>query len=264
VSSTDSSSTAPAFLHCEDVSVRFGGVVAVDAVSLDVAAGGDVVGLIGPNGSGKSTFVNAVTGLVPVARGRVEVDGRPVPLGRPGGITRFKVFRTYQTPQIDPLGTCFDNILVASPDQRLRGAFGAWLARPWMFRLDKVRWQRGTEALARVGLAERGNHPAGALSYGERRRLEIARAIVAEPKLLLMDEPAAGLNSAETDQLAELLVDLAGDGLSLLVIEHKIAFIERLCHRVVVLELGRQIATGRPNEVWSDPAVMNAYLGEAV
>jgi branched-chain amino acid transport system ATP-binding protein len=264
VSSTDGQSALRPFLHCEEMTVRFGGVVAVNSVSLDVAAGGEVVGLIGPNGSGKSTLVNAVTGLVPVARGRVEVEGRPVPLGRPGAITRFKVFRTYQTPQIDALGTCFDNILVASPDQRLRGAFGAWLARPWMFRLDKERWRRGTEALARVGLAERANHRAGSLSYGERRRLEIARAIVAEPRLLLMDEPAAGLNSAETAQLAELLVTLATGGLSLLIIEHKIAFIERLCQRVVVLELGRQIASGPPSEVWNDPAVVNAYLGEAV
>ncbi len=252
------------FLHCEDVTVRFGGVTAVDSVSLDVAAGGEVVGLIGPNGSGKSTLVNAITGLVPVAGGRVEVEGRRVPLGRPGAITHFRVFRTYQTPQIDAMGTCFDNILVASPDRRLRGAFGAWLARPWMFRLDKERWRRGTEALARVGLADRANHMAGGLSYGERRRLEIARAMMAEPALLLMDEPAAGLNSAETDQLAELLARLTADGLSLVIIEHKIAFIERLCHRVVVLELGHQIAAGPPKEVWTDPAVMNAYLGEAV
>ena len=252
------------FLHCEDITVRFGGVTAVDGVSLDVATGGDVVGLIGPNGSGKSTFLNAVTGLVPVANGWVTVEGQRVRLGQPGAITRHRVFRTYQTPQVDPLVTCVDNILVSSPDPRLRGFFGAWIARPWMFRVDKERWRKAWHALERVGLGARANTPAGGLSYGERRRLEIARAIVAEPKLLLMDEPAAGLNSAETEQLAELLAGLTDDGLSLVVIEHKIAFIERLCKRVVVLELGHQIATGAPTDVWSDPAVMNAYLGEAV
>ena len=251
-------------LRCDDITVHFGGVVAVDGVSLDVAAGGDVVGLIGPNGSGKSTFLNAISGLVPTSRGRVEVDGRRVPLGRVGAIARHRVFRTYQTPQIDPLVTCYDNILVSSQDQKLRGYVGAWLARPWMFRQDKLRWAAGFEALTRVGLAERANHVAGGLSYGERRRLEVARAIVAEPRLLLMDEPAAGLNGNETDQLAELLLSLIAEGLSLVVIEHKMAFIERLCHRVVVLELGRQIAAGPPTEVWSDPVVMNAYLGEAV
>ena len=133
-----------------------------------------------------------------------------------------------------------------------------------MFRVDKERWAKASHALERVGLASRANQPAGLLSYGERRRLEIARAIVAEPRLLLMDEPAAGLNSAETEQLGELLAGLTAEGLSLLVIEHKIAFIERLCQRVVVLELGHQIASGPPKDVWSNPAVMDAYLGEAV
>jgi ABC-type branched-subunit amino acid transport system ATPase component len=239
-------------------------LLAVDAVSMDVEAGGEVVGLIGPNGSGKSTFLNAISGLVPVSRGRVEVEGRSVPLGRPGAIARHRVFRTYQTPQLDPQLTVLDNILISSPDQRLRGFTGAWVVRPLMFKVDKVRWAKGSRALERVGLIERANHPAGGLSYGERRRLEVARAMVAEPRLVLMDEPAAGLNTAETDQLADLLHSLAADGLSLIVIEHKIGFIERLCHRVVVLELGRQIATGPPDQVWSDPAVMNAYLGEAV
>jgi len=256
--------TRAPFLRCQEITVRFGGVLAVDGVSLEVESGGEVVGLIGPNGSGKSTFVNAVTGLVPVARGSVEVEGSPIRLGQPGAIARHRVFRTYQTPQIAPMSTCLDNILVSSPDRRLRGYFGAWLARPWMYKVEKERWRKGCAALERVGLSARANHIAGGLSYGERRRLEIARAIVAEPRLLLMDEPAAGLNTTETEQLAELLVGLTGDGLSLVVIEHKIAFIERLCQRVVVLELGHQIATGAPQDVWSDPAVMDAYLGEAV
>jgi branched-chain amino acid transport system ATP-binding protein len=255
--------TLTPFLHCEDVTVRFGGLTAVDGVSMDVMAGGEVVGLIGPNGSGKSTFLNAVSGLVP-ARGQIAVEGRSVPLGRPGAIARHRVFRTYQTPQIDVELTCLDNILISSPDQRLRGFTGAWLVRPLMFKVDKARWDRGTRALERVGLVDKANHPAGSLAYGERRRLEVARAIVAEPRLILMDEPAAGLNTAETEQLADVLQALAVDGMSLIVIEHKIAFLERVCQRVVVLELGRQIAAGTPTDVWKEPAVMNAYLGEAV
>lgn len=253
-----------AYLECREVTVRFGGVVAVDQVSLDVASGGEVVGLIGPNGSGKSTLLNALTGLVPVAHGTVSVDGAPVELGRPGAAASRGLFRTYQTPQIDDQCTCLDNVLVSSPDQRARGLTGAWLVRPRMLSVEKERWAKAAAALQRVGLLERANDIAGALSYGERRRLEVARAVVAEPQLLLMDEPAAGLNSAETDQLCDLLLGLTGEGLSLVVVEHKIAFIESLCQRVVVLELGRQIAAGPPAEVWKDPAVMSAYLGEAV
>ena len=250
-------------LDCRGVTVRFGGVVAISDLSLSIEGPGEVVGLVGPNGSGKSTFLNAISGLVP-AQGSVRVEGRAVPLGRPGAVARFGVFRTYQTPQVDPGATCLDNILVTSPDTGLRGLVGAWPLRPAMWRREKRRWQDGGDALTRVGLLERANLPAGSLSYGERRRLEIARALMARPRVLLMDEPAAGLNTAETHRLAELLAGASAEGVSLVVVEHKIAFIEQLCQRIVVLELGRQIASGPPKEVWLDPAVMNAYLGEAV
>jgi ABC-type branched-subunit amino acid transport system ATPase component len=132
-----------------------------------------------------------------------------------------------------------------------------------MWRHDRARWQDAGAALRRVGLLPKANVPAVTLSYGERRHLEIARALHAKPELLLMDEPAAGLNSAETSGLVQLLRDLSKDGLSLLIIEHKISFLEELCDRIIVLELGRQIASGTPAEVWANPAVMAAYLGEA-
>ncbi|HEY1465507.1 MAG TPA: ABC transporter ATP-binding protein [Acidimicrobiales bacterium] len=251
------------YLDCKGMTVRFGGVVAVDDVSLSIDSGGEVVGLIGPNGSGKSTFLNAVSGLVP-ARGRVEVEGKSVAFGRPGVMARNGVFRTYQTPQVDAELTCIENTLVTSPDLALRGLLGAWPLRPAMWRREKGRWQEACDILDRVGLLDRANRPAGGLSYGERRRLEIARALMAKPRLLLMDEPAAGLNTTETARLADLLSQVTADGISLVLIEHKIAFIEQLCHRIIVLELGSQIATGPPKEVWLDPAVMRAYLGEAV
>ena len=190
--------------------------------------------------------------------------GNPVALGRPGAITRFGVFRTYQTPQVDPHVTCLENILVTSPDRSLRGLVGAWPLRPKMWARERERWRGATEVLELVGLVQRANQTAAGLSYGERRRLEIARALMAKPRLLLMDEPAAGLNTTETDRLAALLGQVTRDGVSLVVVEHKIAFIEQLCQRIVVLELGRQIASGPPTEVWREPAVMDAYLGEAV
>jgi branched-chain amino acid transport system ATP-binding protein len=250
-------------LECNDLTVRFGGVLAIDGVSLSVDAGGEVVGLIGPNGSGKSTFLNAVSGLVP-AKGRVVVNAKRVPLGRPGAIAGHGIFRTYQTPQVDVMITCIENVLVSSPDRAFRGLSGAWLLRPEMWRREKERWAAACEALDRVRLLERANELAGGLSYGERRRLEIARALMARPQLMMMDEPAAGLNTTETAQLADLLGNVAKGGISLIVIEHKVSFIEQLCHRLVVLELGRQIAAGVPEEVWRDPVVVNAYLGVAV
>lgn len=249
-------------LECVDLTVRFGGVAALDRLSLQVGDN-EVVGLIGPNGSGKSTFLNGITGLVP-ASGQVRVKGSPVPLSRPGAIARHRVFRTYQTPQVARELTSLENVLVASPDQRHRGYFGAWLARPAMLKHDRRRWGRAAEALRTVGLIDKANVEAGALSYGEQRHLELARALCAEPVLLLMDEPAAGLSSAETKRLAELLNQVVGMGVSLLIIEHKIGFIESLCQRIVVLDVGRQIASGPPAEVWKDQAVISAYLGQAV
>ena len=256
-------SVTPApLLECMDLTVRFGGLAAVDRVTLRVDEN-EVVGLIGPNGSGKSTFLNAVTGLVP-ASGQVKVKGEAVPLSRPGAITGHRVFRTYQTPQVARELTSLENVLVASPDVRHRGFFGAWIARPSMMKHDRKRWERAAEALDMVGLIDKANVEAGALSYGEQRHLELARALCAEPVLLLMDEPAAGLSTGETKGLAELLNQVARAGVSLLIIEHKIGFIESLCQRIVVLDVGRQIASGSPSEVWKDPAVISAYLGQAV
>lgn len=254
-------SAAGPLLECTDLTVRFGGVAAVDRLCLTVGSD-EVVGLIGPNGSGKSTFLNAVTGLVPAA-GTVAVHGLPVRLGRPGAISRHRVFRTYQTPQVDRELTSIENVLVASPNRRYRGFVGSWLLRPQMWRQDRKRWEQACRALETVGLGDKANVLAGALSYGQQRHLEIARALCAEPELLLLDEPAAGLSSAETNRLAQLLSSVAASGVSLLLIEHKIGFIESLCGRIVVLDVGRQIASGPPTEVWKDPAVIAAYLGEA-
>jgi ABC-type branched-subunit amino acid transport system ATPase component len=252
--------TGESLLECRDITVRFGALAAVDSVSLDIHRG-EVLGLIGPNGSGKSTFLNALSGLVD-AKGQVSVDGHPIRLGSPGAIVRYKVFRTYQTPQIDIGLTCIENVLIASPDQRLRGVIGCWLRRPTMWKVERKRWEQASDALERVGLLAKVNVRGGNLSYGERRHLEIARALNAKPQMLLMDEPAAGLSSSETERLAALLQDVAADGISLLLVEHKITFIESMCQRIIVLELGRQIASGAPADVWKDPAVARAYLGD--
>lgn len=247
-------------LECHDVTVRFGALTAVDEVSLTVREN-EVFGLIGPNGSGKSTLLNAVCGLVK-STGKLRIQGHEVSMGSPAAVVRRGVFRTYQTPQVDPALTCMENVLVGSPDRTARGPLGAWVMRPQMWRHEKQRWAAAAEALERVGLAGRANQPAQGLSYGERRLLEIARALNAQPSLLLMDEPAAGLSAGETQHLSDLLREISSAGIGLLVIEHKISFLEQLVQHLVVLELGRVIANGPPEKVWTDPAVVAAYLGE--
>jgi ABC-type branched-subunit amino acid transport system ATPase component len=245
-----------------DISVHFGGVVAVDQVSLALMRR-EVVGLIGPNGSGKSTFINAVTGLVP-ATGRLTVDGHPVKLGRAGRVARLGVLRTFQTPQIHDQMTCLENVLVGLSQRNLRSVPVAWFRRRAMMKTEREHWATAFAALGFVRLQAKTQVPAKELSFGERRRLELARVYAAQPRVLFLDEPAAGLNQRETAELVRLLQNWAGDnGPALLIVEHKIDFLERLCDRIVVLELGRQIAAGEPAAVWADPRVMDAYLGMA-
>jgi branched-chain amino acid transport system ATP-binding protein len=185
-----------------------------------------------------------------------------VHLGRPGAIVRKGVVRTFQTPQVDPALTCMENVLVGSPDQHARGPFAAWVNRPNMWKHDKGRWEEAAAALDEVGLLDRANLTANGLSYGDRRLVEIARALMARPSLLLMDEPAAGLSAGETQRLADLLLRISRDGIGLLIIEHKLSFLDQLVHRLVVLEMGRVIAEGTPDTVWKDRAVVAAYLGD--
>jgi ABC-type branched-subunit amino acid transport system ATPase component len=247
-------------LEATDITVRFGGVTAVDNVSLSVEDD-EVVGLIGPNGSGKSTFINALTGLVK-ASGELAVDGRRVRLGRPGGVSRRGVSRTFQTPQVHDGLTCLENILVGLPERNMRTLPVAWFRRRAMFRAERTRWETAFQALEFAGLDRRAGAPAGDLSYGERRRLELARGYAGRPRLLLLDEPAAGLNQRETTELVELLTRWRAEGgPSMLLVEHKVDFLESMCHRMIVLELGKQIAAGEPAAVWKDTRVVNAYLG---
>ncbi|MEO6122290.1 MAG: ABC transporter ATP-binding protein [Ilumatobacteraceae bacterium] len=246
-------------LEITDLSVSFGGVRALDNVSLTVADG-QTVGLIGPNGSGKTTLVNALTGMV-AANGSVRVDGVKLRLGAPGPSYQRGILRTYQTPRIFADLTCLENVLLAMRDRRGNGLIGATLGRRSMLRRERSRWTRGTDLLARVGLRELAEKTAGDLAYGRQRVLELGRALAAEPSVILLDEPAAGLNQAETDELADLIASIHDDGVSMLVIEHKIDFVTRLCPTMVVLELGRKIAEGPPIDVFADRRVMNAYLG---
>jgi branched-chain amino acid transport system ATP-binding protein len=252
-------SPAEPILRADDVTVRFGGVRAVSGVSLDLARD-ELLGLVGPNGSGKTTFLNALSGAV-AASGKLTVEGTTVPFGKPTASWGAGLARVFQAPQTFLALSCLENVLLSSSDRALRGGVGAFLARPAMNARERQRWTSAVEALEFVGLADFTSLPSGMLTYGQRRLLELARAINGRPKVLLLDEPSAGLNDAETAGLAELLKEVKGRGVALLLIDHKVDFLDSLCDRLVVLELGEVIATGTPDVVWADERVITAYLG---
>jgi ABC-type branched-subunit amino acid transport system ATPase component len=245
-------------LEAERLTVAFGGVRAVDEVSLSLRQG-EILGLIGPNGSGKSTTLNAITGVV-AAEGSLRIAGSSVRLGAAGAVVRAGVRRTYQTPQRYLELSCIDNVLLSTTDRSLTGIVSAIALRPFMLRRERARWRHAARALDRVGLLHLAEAPAGSLSYGGQRMLELARVIAGNPSVVLLDEPSAGLNDHETDLLAGHLRLLRQEGVSLLVVDHKIDFISALCDRVIVLELGRLVAEGDPG-IWQDERVQNAYLG---
>jgi ABC-type branched-subunit amino acid transport system ATPase component/ABC-type branched-subunit amino acid transport system permease subunit len=248
-------------LEAEEVRVRFGGVLAVDGVSLTLRAN-EILGLVGPNGSGKTTFLNALTGVVP-ATGSVRVMGRPVRLGRPGRARARQVLRTYQSPQTYEHVSCIEDVLLSTSDRRLSGISAACLLRPPTLRHERERWHRANLALERVGLVGLAEQTTARLTYGQRRLLELARVIAAEPSIVLLDEPSAGLNAAETAQLARHLEGVRADGVTILLVDHKLDFVTSLCDRIAVLELGRLVAVGRPDDVFADERVVDAYLGVA-
>ena len=254
--------TAAPLLRVEGLSKHFQGLRAVDDVSFDVAAG-ELVGLIGPNGAGKSTLFNCVAGAIPRTAGRVAFGGRPIEGLDPARIARLGIARTYQNLRVFADITVFDNVSAGAIGRHGTSLLGTLV--PALGRRRDEAIARGTlAALERFGLAEHADAPAGNLAYGQKKLLEIARALALEPTLLLLDEPAAGLNDTETAELATRLRALRDGGLTILLVEHDMPMVMRICDRIVVLDSGRKIAEGAPAAIRADAAVRAAYLGDEV
>ena len=250
-------------LEARSISKSFGGVTALDKVSLTICRG-EVYGLIGPNGAGKTTFFNVLTGLYPRDGGEVTFDGTPLPLGAPHRVNQAGLARTFQNIRLFGNMSALENVMVGCHGRTHSGVIGAVL-RLASTRAEEARIrQRSIELLGYVGIAGRADDLARHLSYGDQRRLEIARALATEPKLLALDEPAAGMNATETAALRGLIERIRADGITVLLIEHDVKLVMGLCDRVAVLDYGELIAEDVPEVVKNNPKVIEAYLGVGI
>jgi len=247
-------------LSLTDVRRTFGGLHAVDGVGFQVDTG-EVHGLIGPNGAGKTTLLNLVSGLIRPTGGAISLEGRRIERLPSHRIAALGITRTYQNIRLFPALSAAENVLVGSHLRRVDPLWKRMIFVPGYRREEADALQWALSLLARVGMEDRAAERASSLSYGEQRRVEIARALASGPRVLLLDEPTAGMNPSEVASIAALIKEVARSGQSVLLVEHNVKLVMDVCDRITVLNFGKVIADGTPGEVAGDRAVIAAYLG---
>jgi branched-chain amino acid transport system ATP-binding protein len=246
-------------LAVDEVSVSFGGITALDGVSLSVTKG-EVLGVIGPNGAGKTTLFNVICGFVKPSSGTMSWHGKPLTRMRPHRLASLGIARTLQGVGLFAQLSVADNVMAGAERFRRTGVAGALLALPRADRDERALRERALAALERLGCADVAGRLPGELPYAVQKRVALARALVSEPELLLLDEPAGGLDAAELSTLAQT-IDALGGSIAVMLVDHHMDLVTSVCDRVVVLDFGRVIATGEPPAVREDPRVLEAYLG---
>jgi branched-chain amino acid transport system ATP-binding protein len=248
-------------LDVRSISRRFGGLVAVNNVSFSVQPG-EIFGLIGPNGAGKTTLFNVITGLIPASSGQLVYQGEDITRRSPHAIASKGIARTFQNIRLFPNLTALENVMIAQHVHTRSGVLTGVLGLPPSPQEERSAREKSLELLGLVGLGSRAYGIARNFAYGDQRRVEIARALALEPSLLLLDEPAAGMNTNEKHELSDFIHQICDRfKLTVVLIEHHVPLVMGLCNRIAVLNFGQMIALGEPSKVQNDPAVIEAYLG---
>lgn len=248
-------------LSLQGIGKRFGGLTALSGISFTVEAG-SITGIIGPNGAGKTTLFNIATGIYPPSEGAVLLDETDISSFPPEDRARIGLVRTFQNIELFGKMTVLENVMVGLHTQSKCGIFSCALRMPWQLAEERRIREKAMEWLDFVGITDLAQVEAGTLSFGKGRLLEIARAMAAKPKLLLMDEPAAGLNSRETSELADLIRKIRSQSITVALVEHDMDLVMDICDTIVVLNLGTMLAQGTPREIQENPDVIAAYLGD--